>query len=91
MFKNTAAIQAHIEVLLKNNLLQNEVYNVEFGSQKFTFEIDTILTMKCSTEKKKEKSNTGKMKYKNLRKSENIIRKRKNLNRNEDSKKHFKK
>jgi hypothetical protein len=74
MSKNTAAIQAHIEILLKNNLLQNEVYNVEFGSPKLTFGIDTILTMKCSNQKKREKSNI--MKYKNLNKSEYNIRKR---------------
>ena len=74
MSKNIAAIQAHIEILLKNNLLQNEVYKVEFESPKLTFGIDTILTMKCSTQKKKQKSNI--IKYKNLNKSEYNIRKR---------------
>ena len=74
MSKYTAAIQAHIEILLKNNLLQNEVYNFEFESQKLTFGIETILTMKCSTQKKREHSNM--MKYKNLNKSDYNIRKR---------------
>ena len=40
MSQNSAAIQEHIKMLMKNNLLENEVYKVEVA--KLNFEINTI-------------------------------------------------
>ena len=71
MSQNSAAIQEHIKMLMKNNLLENEVYKVEVP--KLNFGINRILTMKCSTQKRREQNM---MKYKNLNKSEYNIRKR---------------
>jgi hypothetical protein len=56
------------------------VENVQVESPKLTFGIDTILTMKCSTQKKRENIQKLKMikniKYKNLKKCEFKIRTR---------------